>query len=133
MNDLLAVQNKVKEHTGIESRIIRFPGGSSNTISRKYRMGIMSEISKKVEELGFRYFDWTIASGDAGNTTSSDKIVSNVTNSIKEGQLNVVLMHDIKSYTVDSVERIIQFGLANGYSFAPLTMDSPVCHQKINN
>ena len=133
MNDLLAIQNKVKEHAGIESKIIRFPGGSSNTISRKYRIGIMSEITKKVEEIGFRYFDWTIASGDAGNTTSSDKIVENVTNGVKEGALNVVLMHDIKSYTVDSIERIIQFGLSNGYSFAPLTMESPVCHQKINN
>lgn len=133
MNDLTAIQNKVKEYAGIESKITRFPGGSSNTISKKYKVGIMSELSNKLNELGFRYFDWTIASGDAGETTSSDKIVQNVTTNVAPDKLNVVLMHDIKSYTVDSVERIIQFGLSNGYTFAPLTMDSPICHQKVNN
>lgn len=133
MEDLLKIQNKVKEYTGIESTIIRFPGGSSNTVSRRYRIGIMGDLTKKVEEIGFRYFDWTIASGDAGNTKDSNKIVQNVINGINENGGNVVLMHDIKPYTVDSVERIIEYGLANGYTFAPLTMDSPVVHQKVNN
>ena len=133
MEDLLKIQNKVKEYTGIESTIIRFPGGSSNTISRRYKVGIMSELTKKVEEVGFRYFDWTILSGDAGETKDPNKIVENVTSKIKENAPNVVLMHDIKSYTVDSVERIIEYGLSNGYTFAPITMDSPVVHQKVNN
>ena len=133
MEDLLKIQSKVKEYTGVESKIIRFPGGSSNTISRKYKLGIMSELTKKVEEIGFRYFDWTISSGDAGNTKDSNVIYNNVINSIKENSPNVVLMHDIKSYTVDSIENIIQYGLSNGYTFAPLTMESPVVHQKVNN
>lgn len=133
MEDLLKVQEKVREYTGIESKIIRFPGGSSNTISRKYRTMIMSDLTKKVEEIGFRYFDWTIISGDAGDTKDSNKIVENVTSKIKENEINVVLMHDIKSYTIDSIERIIEYGLANGYTFAPLTMESPVVHQKVNN
>ena len=93
----------------------------------------MSDLTSKVESLGFRYFDWTIVSGDAGDTKDSNKIVSNVTGGITEDGLNVVLMHDIKPYTVDAIERIITFGLSNGYAFAPLTMDSPVVHQKVNN
>lgn len=133
MEDLLKIQKKVMEYTGEESKIIRFPGGSSNTISRRYRMGIMGDLAKKTEEIGFRYFDWTIASGDAGNTKDSNRIVQNVISGIKEDGANVVLMHDIKSYTVDSVERIIEYGLANGYTFAPITMDSPVVHQHVNN
>ena len=133
MEDLLSVQNRVKRITGVESKIIRFPGGSSNTISRRYRVGIMSTLTNKVEELGFRYFDWTISSGDAGNTTDSNVIVRNVTNSVGENKLNIVLMHDIKSYTVNAIEGIIQYGLSNGYTFAPITMDSPTCHQKVNN
>lgn len=133
MDDLIKIQNKVKEHTGIESKIIRFPGGSSNTVSRKYKMGIMSEATSKVEELGFRYFDWTIASGDAGNTKDPNQIFINVTSKLKEESPNVILMHDIKSYTIDSIERIIEYGLANGYVFAPLTMESPIVHDKVNN
>ena len=133
MEDLLRVQEKVREYTGIESKIIRFPGGSSNTISRKYKTMIMTDLTKKVEEIGFRYFDWTIISGDAGDTKDSNQIVENVISRIKENEVNVVLMHDIKPYTVDSIERIIEYGLANGYTFAPLTMESPVVHQKVNN
>ena len=133
MQDLLQIQNKVRDYTGVESMIIRFPGGSSNTISKRYKNGIMSELSKKIQELGFRYFDWTIASGDAGNTRDTNKIISNVTSSFKENSMNVVLMHDIKPYSVDAVESIIMYGLANGYTFAPLTLNSPNVHQKINN
>lgn len=133
MNDLNRIQDVVVAQTGIRSTIIRFPGGSSNTISRKYSPGIMSNLTSKLESEGYRYFDWTISSGDAGGTTNSDKIVQNVINSVKENQANVILMHDIKSYTIDSIERIVEWGLANGYTFAPLTMDSPVVHQKVNN
>ncbi len=133
MEDLLKIQSKVRQYTKKDSWIIRFPGGSSNTVSRKYRMGIMGELTQKVEEIGFRYFDWTIASGDAGSTKDSNKIIENVTAGIKENEVNVVLMHDIKSYTVDAVEKIIEFGLANGYTFAPITMDSPIVHQRVNN
>lgn len=133
MNDILTLQEKIKNYTGVESKILRFPGGSSNTISRRYKSNIMTELAQKTEELGFRYFDWTIMSGDAGNTTDKNKIVSNVINNLKEDSPNVVLQHDIKSYSVDAVEDIIVYGLANGYTFAPITMESPVIHQKLNN
>ncbi len=133
MNDLLMLRDKVKNLTGTESRIIRFPGGSSNTVSKKYKVGIMNELTKKVEEIGFRYFDWNIMSGDAGNTKDPNKIVQNVISGIKPNNINVVLMHDIKPYTIEAVPRIIEYGLANGYTFAPLTMESPVVHQKVNN
>ena len=133
MQDMLKIEEKVKKYTGINSKIFRFPGGSSNTISRRYKVGIMSELTQKTEELGYRYFDWTIASGDAGNTKDPNVIYNNVTKSITEDGFNVVLMHDIKYYTVDSIEKIIHYGLSNGYTFAPLAMDSPVIHQGVNN
>lgn len=133
MEDLLAINDRVKSYTGADTKIIRFPGGSSNTVSRRYRNGIMSLLTKKVEEIGFRYFDWDISSGDAGNTKDTNQVYINVTSAIKPDKSNVVLMHDVKSYSVDAVERIIEYGLSNGYTFAPLTMESPVVHQKVNN
>ena len=132
-DDLFKVRDKVKQYTGVEATIMRFPGGSSNTVSRRYKNGIMSELTKSVENIGFRYFDWTISSGDAGNTTSTEKVYQNVISSLKPNQANVILQHDTKGFSVDAVERIIQYGLANGYTFAPLTMDSPVIHQHVNN
>ncbi len=133
MDDLLKMQDKIKQYTGYETKIVRFPGGSSNTISRKYKNGIMTEAANKLNELGFKYYDWNITSGDAGGTTNTNQIISNVTGAIKEGRPNMVLQHDIKSFSVNAVEAIIQYGLANGYTFAPITMETPAVHQGINN
>lgn len=55
----------MKRETGVEAKVIRFPGGSSNTVSRRYRKGIMSRLTKQVEEKGYTYFDWNCSSGDA--------------------------------------------------------------------
>ena len=43
------IKNKVKNITGYDSNIIRFPGGSSNTISR-FNNGIMTRLVKMVKE-----------------------------------------------------------------------------------
>lgn len=132
-NDLNNIKEKVKRLTnGYESKLVRFPGGSSNTVSRRYSPGIMTTLSNMLSEQGYQYFDWNIVSGDAGETKSTDQIIQNVTSNLKDGY-NVVLQHDVKSYSVDAVEAIIKYGLANGYNFAPLDVTSPPAHQHINN
>ena len=130
--DLYAIQKKVKDITGYESKIIRFPGGSSNTIS-KFNPGIMSRLSKEVEQKGFRYFDWNLDSDDAGSARNSSKVSANVIKGLGNGNNYVVLQHDIKKYSVEAVEAIIQYGLSHGYQFRNLTMDSPNMHHHINN
>ena len=40
-NDLQQIYDMVKDVTGVESKVIRFPGGSSNTVSKKYCPGLM--------------------------------------------------------------------------------------------
>ena len=57
MENLSKLRNKIKESTGTDTIITRFPGGSSNTISN-YNPGIMTRLTKKVIEEGYRYFDW---------------------------------------------------------------------------
>lgn len=131
-DDLYAIQRKVKDLTGYESKIIRFPGGSSNTISRGNK-GLMSRLTKLVEQKGFRYFDWNIVSGDAGETTKTNEVLKNVIKGLGNNSTYVVLQHDIKGFSVDAVESIIQYGLAHGYTFRPLTMDSPTVHHRVNN
>lgn len=132
--DLYAVQARVKRITGYESKLIRFPGGSSNTISKKYDGGtkIMSYLTKEVENRGFVYFDWNVSSGDAGSATTKEQVYKNVISSLKSGS-SVVLQHDIKSFSVDAVEDIIKYGKANGYTFLPLDETSPTAHHGVNN
>ena len=131
--DLYAIQNKVYNATGVRSTLIRFPGGSSNTVSRNYNKGIMSRLVKAVEAQGFRYFDWNVDSYDAGGATTADQVFNNVVNGCKGNRWSVVLQHDIHGFSVDAVERIIQWGLANGYTFLPLTNTSPTAHPGVNN
>lgn len=133
--DLYAIQAKVKRITGYTSMLIRFPGGSSNTISKNYdnNTHIMTNLTKAVEARGFKYVDWNVVSGDAGETTKTAMVASNIINSLGGKQTYVVLQHDIKSFSVDAVESVIQFGLTHGYTFRAYDMSSPTVHHHINN
>ena len=133
-NDLYAVQDRVKRITGFESKIIRFPGGSSNTVSRKYSNGIMSRLTKEVVNRGFRYYDWNLSSGDAaGGSPTANQIYNNVVNSLRYDRINMVLMHDIKTYTRDALRDIIRYGKENGYTFEKIAMDTDMVTQRVNN
>lgn len=130
--DLQAMQDIIVAQTGEETHLVRFPGGSSNTVSN-YNPGIMTELAQELHDRGYEYFDWNITSGDAGDTTSTDDIVNNVIGGMELYSVSVVLQHDIKDFSVAAVEQIIQWGLENGYTFLPLRLDSPNAHHTINN
>ena len=134
-DDLNAMQDIIREQTGTETTLVRFPGGSSNTISTEYCYGIMTALAADLEAMGYQYFDWNVTSGDAGETTETSVVIRNVTTEITENgnSSNVVLQHDIKDFSVDAVEDIIVWGLENGYTFLPLDSSSPTVHHGINN
>jgi hypothetical protein len=56
-----------------------------------------------------------------------------VINGCSSRTISIVLQHDIKAYSVNAVEDIIKWGLANGYQFLPLALDSPYYHHYVNN
>ena len=131
-DDFFAMEDIIMEQTGEYTSLFRFPGGSSNTVS-SFNPGIMSRLTKAMENLGYKYFDWNVTSGDAGETTETDKVFENVVEGCTGKNAAVVLQHDIKDYSVDAVEQIILWGLNNGYSFRALDMSSPDAHHGINN
>ena len=133
--DMGRIQSRVKAITGEPTFLMRFPGGSSNTISARYdgHSHIMTALVHEVGERGYTYFDWNVLSGDAGETTETDKVFENVTKSLKPGGSFVVLQHDIKGFSVDAVERIIEFGFENGYIFDKLSADTFDAHNGVNN
>lgn len=133
MADLYEMNDIIKAQTGKGADIIRFPGGASNTVSAKYCKGIMTQLVSLVETNGFQYCDWNISSGDAGETKDTDDVYNNVISGIQKHKVSVVLQHDIKKFSVDAVERIIQWGQANGYTFLPLTPTTEMVHHKVNN
>ncbi len=129
--DLKKVSDFAESITGEKSMLIRFPGGSSNTVSKSYSKGIMTRLAKEVTNRGYKYFDWNVSSGDTG-TSDTNKIYKNVTKRLKSGKY-VVLQHDIKKPSVNAVASIIEYGKKNGYTFLPLDMNSPTVHHGISN
>lgn len=131
-SDLNQTQALIQSQTGYTTTLIRFPGGSSNTVSN-FNPGIMTSLTKAVTDMGYQYFDWNVLSGDAGETTDPYTIAWNVCSGMASNSVSVVLQHDIKSYSVAAVEMIIKWGLENGYTFLPLNSTSPTAHHGVNN
>lgn len=131
-NDLYNIQNYVEEQTGAKIYIMRFAGGSSNTVSKSYNKGIMTKLVKEVENNGFKYFDWNVSSGDGG-FASKEQVINNVIEGIKNKKSSYVLMHNTKEETINAVEDIIKYALSNEYNFQPITMTTASCHHGTNN
>lgn len=135
-NDLDKVNNSVERITGSKSNIIRFPGGSSNTVSKKYYTGIMTYLTKESLNRGYIYFDWNVDSNDAGSSIYNEKeIYNNVINTLSYSGTNIVLMHDSGSHTatVKAVKNIITYAKANGYTFKKIDNTTPSIRHKVNN
>lgn len=132
-DDLNKISDKVEKITGVKSKIIRFPGGSSNTVSRDYSIGIMSRLTDKVESLGYSYFDWNVGSSDTA-TGNATKVCNNVKKRLSEGT-NVVLMHDYsgKESNIKALECIIKYGLDEGYDFSKITSSTKNIHHYVAN
>ena len=134
--DLNQLSEAVKNLTGIVPNIIRFPGGGSNTVSKQYCRGIMSQLAKMTAEKGYYYFDWNVSSGDANkNGLSYTQILNNVLKGAKGKKNACVLMHDsaTKTTTVDALPYIIEGLIEQGYSFASLSSEAPVFKHGIAN
>lgn len=136
LEDIKGISDIVYSKTGIRSNIIRFPGGSSNKISSNYCKGIMTDLSKRMPELGYSYFDWNVVSGDAdAAVVPANTIATNVLNRAKGKKSICVLMHDNggKTTTVEALPDIIEGLDAMGFRFAPITAEVYGFHQKVNN
>ncbi|MDO5401441.1 MAG: polysaccharide deacetylase family protein [Eubacteriales bacterium] len=135
-DDLYGMQAYILEKTGVKTTLMRFPGGSSNTVSRKSWEGLMTLLTEAVQDAGFQYFDWNIYSGDAGGAGATKKasgVAENVIRGMEEEGTGIVLQHDIHGFSVEAVEDILIWGLNNGYHFDRLTENSPGYHHPVNN
>ena len=132
-NDLNLIEEKIEQIIDIKPNIIRFPGGSSNTISSK---GLMKKLSVETKKQGYIYFDWNIASYDTSNI-SSKKIYNRVISQLKKYNYNtnIILMHDFANNkkTVNALKKIIEYGKKEGYRFDKITEWTPQIKHHISN
>lgn len=132
-SDLNKISDYVYGLTGIRSTIYRFPGGSSNTVSN-FNPGIMTTLTRLVQEAGYAYFDWNVSSGDTAVWTESG-IVNNVIKGIRLGKTNIVLMHDGPNHALSAtaLPHILDYLVSINATVLPITMDTLPIHAHINN
>lgn len=132
MEDFNYMEDIICKQTGSYTNLFRFPGGSSNTVS-SFNPGIMTRLTRGMENMGYCFYDWNVASGDAGEVKTSEAVYKNVTEGCVGKQAAVVLQHDIKDFSVNAVENIILWGLNNGYVFRALDEGCYNAHHGVNN
>lgn len=120
--DLYAIRDLVKSKTGVDSKITRFPGGSSTT---KMSKALKASIIRRMNKEGYIYHDWNCDSGDARrNNVPAEEIIKNST-SCSQNKINL-LMHDshAKKSTVKALQSIIDHFRARGYNFEKMNEQS---------
>ena len=100
---------------------LRFPGGSTNTVSRRYGgKGLMKQLKAEVEQKGWHWVDWNVCAEDAtASHPNAAQILRNVQNDAKDQPICVVLMHDTNATheTVKALPDILEWFAAKGYRF----------------
>lgn len=133
--DLDAISDIVYEYTGNKSHYIRFPGGSTNTISEKYHTGIMKQLASQVLDHGYQYFDWNGEIGDAKKYHNVASIIE-IGKKQADGKHDLMLLcHDGKGNqdTVEALPTLIEYYLDLGYEFKVIDDDTPTFHHHLAN
>lgn len=134
-SEILENNRRIEEVTGVTPSVLRFPGGSSNTMFMKYAPDVpLSDWFTMVhDELGMEYYDWNVSSLDASGTyKTADEIYEAVISGAEGKNQITVLFHDVtkNQSTLDALPRIIEKLLEMGYSIEPITSSSrPIQHR----
>lgn len=132
--DMDRLHNYLYEVTGVDSKIVRFPGGSSNTICEK---DAMQDLIAYLSQEGIPYYDWNVSSGDAASGyISAEQIAKNVLDNVWKYDSVIILMHDAsnKDTTVEALPIIIEKILESEDTvLLPITEDTtPIQHVQAN-
>lgn len=131
VEDLTALQEYLYEVTGVWPRYYRFPGGSSNTVSKVE----IQELIAWLNENNIRYFDWNTESGDAASgRLPKETIAANCLAKLDSQQTSMILLHDAgdKKTTAEALPEIISAVRKRGDAcFLAITDDTePIQHRK---
>ena len=111
-------------------RYLRFPGGSTNTVSRRYGgRGLMQQLKEEVTAKGYAYVDWNVCAEDAvGGKPSAGTIFRNIVRETGEQTQCIVLMHDSATThtTAEALPDIIQWYKDNGFAFLTVAQAVPL-------
>jgi peptidoglycan/xylan/chitin deacetylase (PgdA/CDA1 family) len=114
---------------------LRFPGGSTNTVSHRYGgNGIMKALKAQAEDKGYHWIDWNVCAEDAtASHPDAAQILRNIRRDADGQDICVVLLHDTKAtgQTVKALPDMIAYFREQGYNFCTVAqMDALQCETK---
>lgn len=114
---------------------LRFPGGSTNTVSHRYGgKGIMKALKAQAEDKGYHWIDWNVCAEDAtASHPDAAQILRNIRRDADGQDTCVVLLHDTKAtgQTVKALPDMIAYFREQGYTFCTVAqMDALQCETK---
>ena len=129
--DIALLKERIAPYVDVESiRYLRFPGGSTNTVSRRYGgRELMKQLKSEVEQKGWQWVDWNVCAEDAvGGHPSADTIYRNVVRETGQQTNCIVLMHDSATTrtTAEALPDIIRWYADNGYTFLTVAEALPL-------
>lgn len=103
------------ENENYNSRIFRFPGGSTGG----YYRNIKKQAKQVLRENGIVSLDWNCLSKDAEGAKTKEELLKNVIDTMKDKKSVVILMHDAsdKILTYETLPDIIKYLRDNEYEF----------------
>jgi peptidoglycan-N-acetylglucosamine deacetylase len=126
--DFLRLENLLYDTVGVRPKIIRYPGGSNNTVSNRYGgAGMMRQIISEMSSRGYVHCDWNVDAGDATSAINNKSaIVRNALSQAAGKEKAIVLLHDaeFQKNTPVALPEIIQGLRAQGFVFDVLAADS---------
>ena len=129
--DIALLKQRIAPYVDAESiRYLRFPGGSTNTVSRRYGgKGLMPQLKTEVEQRGWQWVDWNVCAEDAvGGHPSADTIYRNVVWETGQQTNCIVLMHDSATTrtTAEALPDIIRWYADQGFAFLTVAEALPI-------
>ena len=114
---------------------LRFPGGSTNTVSHRYGgRSIMKTLKAQAEDKGYHWIDWNVCAEDAtASHPDAAQILRNIRRDADGQDTCVVLLHDTKAtgQTVKALPDMIAYFREQGYTFCTVAqMDALQCETK---
>ncbi len=133
--DLQRGNEAIARITGTSPIFFRFPGGSTNTVHRRYQdraiytrqnRSVITDIIKESREKGLYYIDWNMDIGDTDRGVRGTRQMLRHLQGQMHGQKRaIVLMHDSKGKrrTLRVLPTVIHMLKKEGYSFRPITLE----------
>ena len=134
--DIDKERSDIKDIVGVDTKIIRFPGGTDNTISMNYCKGIMKKLCSDVNEENISFFDWDVEVGSPFGACRS--LLYYRKRFVMQAAFRksvIVLAHDWNDHRkiLFLLPYVIEFYQRRHYTFKILTDDIPSRYHKPQN